>query len=242
MDLGMHRKAAPLAIKILKKEKILPEEFEEAVDVLVSAHPKLSRCIPIVLEAYKNLTVQNRKKARPSMLSFYYHLSDFPKALLFVSRNPATPFEFVYSLEIYIELELEEDAARLANAGRRIVGKCKDALEQGAVLSALANFFTRKGDFDKAIMLWQLLPNDIALGFDKFESIVKLHTAKSIQSIQDGLRELQAMEVEGDPQFEIAYPGLHQKLIQNIRKQLVSVGKLLEKIISKKDQSNYGLK
>jgi hypothetical protein len=241
MDLGMHRKAVPLAIKILKKGKLTADEFDEAIDVLVCSHPKLSKCIPLVLGAYQRLNMRSRKTARHSMLSFYYHLSDYPKALLFVSRNPNTAFEFVYSLETYMELELEDDAIRLASRGRRIIKKCKDALEQGAVLSALATFFTRQGDFDKAIMLWQLLPNDISLGFDKFESIVKLNVAKSIQAIQNGLRELQLLEMEGDPQFEIAYPGLHQRLIQNIRKQLHTFSKSLEGVISKKDLVHYGL-
>jgi hypothetical protein len=241
MDLGMHQKAVPLALKILRKDRVSSEEFQEAIEVLICAHPKLSRCVPSILGAYQHLSVASKKKIRPSMLSLYYHLADFPKALLFVSQNPKTAFEFVYSLETYMKLELEEDASRMANLGRNIMRKCKDTLEQGALLSVLATFFTRRGDFDKAITLWQLVPNEIALGFDKFESIVKLHTAKSIQTTRENLRELQLLESEGDPQFEIAYPGLHQRLIQNIRKQLHFTEKALEKIIPKKEQHHYGL-
>lgn len=241
MDLGMHQKAIPLALKILRQPNLKSEELEEAINVLISAHPKLPRCTATVQKAYQGLSIRHRKKVRKAMLSFYYHLRDYPKALLFVSKKPSDSFEYVYSLGVYINLELDEDAARLANMGRKMMRRCKNTLEQGGLLSVLATFFTKRGEFDKAITLWNLVPNELALGFDKFESLTRLYAAKNLQILRENLRELQLLGQDGDPQFEIAYPGLQQKLIHNIKKQLRSFEKSLEQIIPRKDQSSFGL-
>ncbi len=241
MELGMHRKAASLARKVLKRPRLNPEEFREAVDVLLSAESRLPECRALVEGAYQDLGVRAKKKVRLAMLSFYCSLGDHTAALVYATIRPESVSDLVLSLEAFVKMQREEEAMCLAKKGRKWVGRCEDAFDQGAILGALGAYFARRGMYGAARTLIEVIPDEIALGLNKFESLARLAVAEGLKTVRSGLRELDRLHAEGDSQLEMSYPGLHEKLIKEVRTELRNHEKALEIILPRGEQLDFGL-
>jgi len=241
MELGMHRKAASLARKVLKRPKLAHPEFSEAVDVLLSADSRLPECRRLVEHAYEALRATDRRRVRFSMLSFYCSVADYASALPFATMRPLSVADLVLSLDTFVKLQRDDEAMCLAKKGRRWVSRCEDSFDQGCILSALASFFARRGMYTAARTLWNVVPDEVALGLNKFESLAKLVAAEGLKMVRDGMLELERLQEQGDSQLEMSYPGLHEKLVREVRSELKAYEKSLELILPKEEQKDFGL-
>jgi hypothetical protein len=241
VELGMQRKAVAFARRMLKSSRVDPREFEEALHVIWSMDPDIAHTRSMVSKAYGRFKTKEKGALRVSMLSYYCSQEEWEEALPFATRMPRSPIDFIFSLQTFLRLGLEEEAAKLAKKGRRMMSQCKDALDQGYILSGLGQFFAHHGEYQHALAFWRLVPDEVGMGFNKFEMIIQIQVAQVLTETRMGLAELKALLSQGDPDLEISYPGLHKKLLTGIVKNLKKYERHLKQVIPRHLYPDLGL-
>ncbi len=207
LELGIHRKVRALARRILRDPRLTDEAFSKAVHALLGVQTKLQGLVPLVEKAYRRLKIRERRNVRFWMLSFYYSLNDYSKALGYTTMRPIDGADFMLCLEILARSGKENEARRLANRGLCFLASKKDTGNCSSVWGGLADYFTRNGDWDKALELWQEAPGQTAYDIGKVESIAKLHAARGLVAIHEAFRELDLIEKNGCSDLAISHPG-----------------------------------
>src|SRR5438093_9563905 len=103
VDIGMKKEALRLTRKVLEKQRILPDEFSEAVRTMgVYLSSKVwEQWKPKVEAAYERQSRKFKRKARPYMLEMYGSLGEWETALQFLSvQKPSGAFEMFFGMEI----------------------------------------------------------------------------------------------------------------------------------------------
>jgi len=77
------------------------------------------------------------------------------------------------------DLGMKREALQLAR---------KIRFEQSLLIEALASFFARTHEWDKAIAMWQDAPMDEPLRRNALEGIVQIHLVRAFEAVERGLR------------------------------------------------------
>src|SRR5438094_7119039 len=114
-DLGMKREALKLVRRILAQERILPEEFSEAVRTIGVHADKLKDWKSKLELAYNRQSGAFKRKVRSDMLSMYASMKDWDNARRFISmRNAWSADEIMFSMDVLLALDMLDDAKRLS--------------------------------------------------------------------------------------------------------------------------------
>ncbi|MDD2708642.1 MAG: hypothetical protein PHV34_11595 [Verrucomicrobiae bacterium] len=116
-----------------------------------------------------------------------------------------------------------------------------NSCDQNLIRSSLADHFVQEGKWTRALALWKGAPTDVAFCCQKFSDRVQIHAAQGLKIIREGLAELARLESRGDPDFDLAQPGLSKGLIGDSRRELLSFRKALKRILPRKYWEKYRL-
>jgi hypothetical protein len=128
-DLGMKRQALQLASKLLARNRILPEEFSEAVRTIGVHADKLKQWAPKLQAAYDRQSRAFKRAARFDMLSVYAPMGDWENARRFLSlRNAWSAAEMAFSMDVLLALDMLDHAERLSRRCMKMFAFRHDAL------------------------------------------------------------------------------------------------------------------
>jgi hypothetical protein len=160
-DIGMKKEALRLTRKLLQKRRILPDEFSEALRTIgiFASFKSFKKWKPKFEAAYERQSRKFKRKVRSDMLAMYVSLKEWETALQFLSvRKPSSAGEIFFGMEALLELDKLEDAKALAIGSGKVLSSAAYPFEQSLLLDALARFFARRHDWDRAISAWQHAP------------------------------------------------------------------------------------
>jgi tetratricopeptide (TPR) repeat protein len=241
-DLGMKRESLRLIRRLLEKRRILPEEFGEAVRTIgvYSSFSDFKKWKPKLEAAYNRQSRKFKRKARSDMLGMYASLREWETALQFLSvRKPSSAFEIFLGMGVLLELGKLQDAKVLAARCKRALSTATNRFEQSLLLEALASFFARRHDWDRAISAWQHAPLEEPFRRDALRGIVKIHLARAFEAIDSGLKVL--AKLKQNPELSLCLPGNDLQLTQDAEKELLKFKRGIEKVLPEKVRKNLGM-
>jgi hypothetical protein len=241
-DIGMKQEALRLTRKLLEKRRILPDEFSEALRTIgvYASFKTFKKWKPKFEAAYERQSRKFKRKARPYMVELYGSLREWETALQFLSvRKPSSAFEMFFGMEILLELEKFRDAEALAIRSRRALSFARSPFEQSLLLDALARFFARTRNWDRAIAAWQHAPLDQPFRRDALSGIVKIHLARASEAIESGLKAL--AELKQNPELSLCLPENDLNLTIEAEKELLKFKRGINKLLPEKARKELGI-
>ena len=237
----MKKEALRLAREILEKKRISPEEFFQVVRA-VGVYSGFQKWKIKIRAAYDRQSKKVKRQARSEMLNVYACLNDWEPAEKFVSiQKPSSVTDFLFGMDVLLELNRLEDAEALAGRCKRILSRTKDAFQRSLLLEALAKFSARTHDWGAAIELWQQAPLDQPLRQNALSGIVQLHLACAFECVEIGLRKLAELKENPDVQTELCAPGTDLELTTDAEKELLKFKRGIEKLLPEKVRKELGV-
>jgi hypothetical protein len=241
-DLGMKREALRLVSKILAKDRILPEEFSEAVRTIGIHGSSFKKWKPKLEAAYNRQPREFKREVRPYMVELYGSLREWETTVRFLSvRKPCCVSEIFFGMEALLALDRFEDAGVLAGRCKRALCSATDRFEQSLLIEALASFFARTHHWGAAIELWQQAPLYQPFRRDALAGIVQLHLAFAYESIEIGLRKLSELKESPDTASALCLPGNDSGLTKHAEKALLKLKRGIEKLLPEKARKQLGM-
>jgi hypothetical protein len=242
VDIGMKKEALRLTRRVLEKRRILPDEFSEAVRTMgvYSSFKSFKRWKREFELAYNRQSRKFKRDVRSDMLSMYACLGEWETALQFVElRKDSNSADVLFGMEVLLELEKVEDAEVLAHRCRKILSFATDPFVQSVLLDALARFFARIHDWDRAIATWQHAPLDQPFRRDALSGIVKIHLACAFETIDSGLKALSALKQ--NPEFSLCLPENDFNLTLEAEKELLKFKRGINKLLPEEARKELGI-
>jgi hypothetical protein len=241
-DLGMKCEALQLVRKILTQERILPEEFREAVRTIGVHADKLKTWKPKLEAAYNRQSRAFKSKVRSDVLSIYASMNDWDNARRFVSvREAWSADEIMFSMDALLALDLLDDAKRLSRRCMKVLPFARTRFEQSLLIEALASFFARTRDWDKAIALWENTPMEEPFRRNALEGIIRIHLARAFEAAERGLQIIRELKQHPHDKLELSLPGNELGMFRDDEKALLKFKQGIEKLLPGKARKNLGI-
>jgi hypothetical protein len=241
-DLGMTREALQLARKILTQDRILAEEFSETVRTIGVHGDTLKKWAPKLQAAYDRQSREFKRAARFDMLSIYAPMGDWENARRFLSlRNAWSAAEMAFSMDVLLGLDLSDEAKPLSRRCIKCLPFATTRFEQSLLIDALADFFARTHQWNKAIAMWQNAPMEQPFRGNALEGIVQIHLARALEAVQRGLGFLAELKRNPDLETEVCIPGNELRMLKNDEKELLKFKWGIEKLLPEKARKELGV-
>jgi len=241
-EIGMKKEALRLVPRVLTQRRILPEEFREALRTigLYSTSISFKKWKPKLEAAYNRQSRKFKRAVRSDMLSMYASDGDWENARPFISiRNAWNATEILFSMDVLLALDMLGDAKRLAGRCEKLLPIEKTRFEQSALCEALASFFARTHDWEKAIAVWQQAPLDEPLRRNALGGIVQIHLARAFEAIERGLNAL--AELKRNPEQSLCLPGNDLGMTLEAQKELLKFKRGIEKLLPEEARKDLGM-
>jgi hypothetical protein len=237
-NLGMEKQALRITHVILDKKRITPEEFFQvirAVGIYSGFQKWESKFAPHATDSQKF-----KRRVRSEMLDMYACLKEWETAGQFVSiRRPSSASDFLFGMDVLLELGKLEDAEVLATRCRKALPSATDKFEQSLLIEALACFCARTHRWDGAIAIWQRAPLDQAFRSNALSGIVEIHLARAFEAIQTGLKAL--AELKQNPELSLCVPQNDLGLTRDAEKRLLKFKRGIEKLLPEEVRKELGI-
>ena len=238
-DLGMKREALRLTRRVLEKRGILPEEFAEAVRT-IGVLSDFEKWKPELEAAYNRQSRKFKRRARSLMVEMYGSMGEWESATQFLSvRKPSSAGEVFFGMEALLELNKLEEAKMLATLCRRALSFVTDRFEQSLLLDALAKFFARTHEWNRAVEAWQHAPLDQPFRRDALSGIVKIHLGRAWEAIDNGLKALS--ELKRNPGLSLCLPKNDLGLTHDAEKALLKFKRGINKLLPEETRKQLGI-
>jgi len=242
VDIGMKKEALRLTRKLLEKRRILPDEFSEALWTIgvYASFKSFKKWKPKFEAAYERQSRKFKRKVRSDMLGMYVSLKESETALQFVSiQRPSSASEIFFGMDVLLQLDKLQDAEALATRCRKALSFARSPFEQSLLLDALARFFARTHEWDRAISAWQHAPLDQPFRRDALSGIVKTHLACAFETIERGLKAL--ADLKQNPELSLCLPENDFNLTLEAEKELVKFKRGIEKLLPDRVRKDLGM-
>ena len=241
--LGMKRETLRLARRTLKETMITPESFNAALNAILTLADRLKPWAALVESAYARLQNGRQKSANSWMLSFHCCNHNYEAASRFIPRRfGGVEFsELGFAMEAALAVGERELVEKLAKRLSHLVRMAEDPVTQAQLLDLLAEYHTRKGDWNKAIELWEIVQLHETFSQSAVISIVEIQAARALRAIQHGFQLIEKFNKNFDPESETILPGNDKAVQQEAAKRFRRLQKILERIVPKERQMELGI-
>jgi hypothetical protein len=242
--LGMSHDALRQARKLLKKRDLSASSFIAALGVLLANGGRLKRDKPLVVCAYQRLNRRAQRAARFWMLSFHHSNQDWAEALHFVPKHFRDEFGLIalmFSMDVLVELDRLEKAALLAPKLRRAIKVAANQQMKSFLRISLAEFLARTGEWRAALDLLADIPDPGAFTENVYLNRVELHLVNAVAAALTGLRAVQDLRKEFDPELELRLPDNNARRWNALEKELRRTLAKLLRIIPPRRLARYGI-
>jgi tetratricopeptide (TPR) repeat protein len=243
LDIGMKRQSLKVVRKILAKHRVTPVEFNEAVRTLgmflsVAGMLKWSEMLET---AYARQSERSRRAMNGSMLKYYASLNDPENAARFLSADQMkSPEDAFLVMDVLLETKRMDEAKQLATRFENLLRRKHDRFTFALLITALAEYYERVGDWDQALNLWHHAPLEEPFRENALRGIVSIHLARALVSVRDGLQSLDSLKKSPDQENSLSLPGNDDGITQHAEKILLRFKHGIEKLLPVKSRSELG--
>lgn len=241
---GMKKEALALARRKLKAQHIRAADFNDVLNAILTLADRVKPWVPLVEAAYVRLSRRGQRSARFMMLCFHHNNRNYEAASRLVpqrfTRNHNL-LELSIALESAIALDRMKEAGRLA---RKIPTAVEDAQEtsmQAMLLHCLAQFCCRKGAWEKALRIWEIVQQDEILLRSAVLGMAEIHLARAVLVLRSGLEQNRQFGNHFDPDLATVVPGDERIRRDQTEKELNRLERALCKMLGKAGQEDLGI-
>ena len=181
--------------------------------------------------AYDRLTKPVNDEVRSGMLNYYFSIREPAKALGFFPRRCTKFFDAWTMMQVSLELDRFEQAKKIARVCLDILGRRDDDFAKASMSDALAAYYLRIGEWQKALTVWQNAPAEPAFQRQRLCGIVKAHLLQALKAARAGLASLAADHEQSDLRTEIPLPGNSTLILDDAERELKGFEEVLEKLL-----------
>jgi hypothetical protein len=160
LDLSMTKEAQNMTARILMQPHLSADEFSGAI-VAIGMGMNCKKWKLRLESAYDRLSRTHKRRARSAMLVFYCSIGDSKNAERFLSlRSLHSPHELFFAMDVLLELEMLAKAKGLAKKCEKALAAAQTSFDRSLMIEALASYYARIRNWDRAFDLWQVAPRD----------------------------------------------------------------------------------
>lgn len=244
VGLGMKHEALKLARRTLKQPDITAKIFDGALDAILTLADKCKPWTPVVEAAYARLPEPDQQAVRHWMLYFYNSCKNHEAAAKFILCRfvgEVDLLDLAFTCETLLELKRMDEMDKLAETLSRAIKEAGHPLMRTHLAECLAEYYTRKGLWNKAIELWEFVQQDNIFCQNAIGGIVEIQIAAALLAIKRGLELVKKFNQDINPKMETTLPRNDKAIQQQTEKQFRKWRKILEKIVPEKRQKELGL-
>jgi len=233
LELGMEEEALTVIRATFEKEDISNEEFHTCVFALLqSQQPEPWK--RTVESAYRQLQASGSRghraaatirgsaddRVRSAMLNYYFSINEPEKAFAFFPRRSTRFFDAWTMMQVCLELDKLGEAKKLARYVRGVLASADDDFTKASMADALAAYYTRIGDYDSAIDVWENAPHEQPFERQRLAGIVKARLLQALQAAKSGLATIAEAKLKDDLSIQIELPGNTAALYEQTEREL----------------------
>jgi hypothetical protein len=243
-NLGMKREALRKARRMLKSRDMTGDDFNRALNAILTLADKCKPWTPVIEVAYARLQRRDKQAVRRWMLYFYCSSRNHEAASKFIPLRFAGEFdiaELAFTCETWLELKRMDEMDNLARRLSRAFKVAKHPSMLTHLAGYLGEYYARKGLWNKAVELWEFVQQDNIHCQNAVESIVEIHVAGALLAIKRGFELAQKFNRDFDPKMETTLPGNDKKIQQQAEKKFLKLQNALGKLLPEKRRRELGL-
>ena len=141
--------------------------------------------------------------------------------------------ELVFALSALLDLGRMDEADKLARSVPRALQYALDPSTETMLMRCLAEYHSRKGNWNKAIKLLEFTQFDPTFNQNAVIGIVEIRAAQALLALQQGFELIEQFNHNTDPESETTLPGNEDAIQQDAIKKFRRLQKILEKILPK---------
>jgi hypothetical protein len=134
-----------------------------------------------------------------------------------------------------------DEARRLASRFEKLLKRKHDRYTFALLITALAEYYERVGDWDQALNLWHHAPLEEPFRERALGGIVRIHLARALVSVREGLQSLDSLKRSSDQEDSLSLPGNDDGITQHAEKTLLRFEHGIEKLLPVKSRTELGL-
>jgi hypothetical protein len=244
VEMGMKDEALRLARRTLKGDSITADTFNDALDAIIFFADGCKPWAKLVESAYARLSKRDRRSACSNLLSFHCCNHDYEAASRFIPRRfegEEWLSELGFAMETMLALGKMNEVEKLARRLPRAIKEADNRMMQAMLLHFQAEYLVRKGDWDRAIKLLEIVQLHETFSQNAVAGIVEIHAACALLAIQRGLQLVEKFNQNFDPVAETIVPGKDKAIQQTAEKEFRRLQKILENILPEKRRKKLGV-
>ncbi len=245
VKLGMKREALRRARGILKQESITVELFHAAMNAIFPLADRLKPWSKLIEAAHARLPKRSQPSVRFWMLCLHCYTDNMEAAKRFVPRRFKGEFrlmELAYCTHILLATGgKREEIQKLTRKLPHAIHAAADPTMQATLMHSLAEYFTRTGNWSKALELWHYLLRDEMFSRNGVAGIVEIRVAQALRAIQAALQLGEKFKLNHDPELETTLPGNEKARLEEAEKEIRRWQKKLEKVLPEKRRKELGV-
>ena len=242
LAINMAADARKITRELLRHPFLNANGLSEAVRAIGMAakSPRIWRSL--IEEAYRTLPSKEQRRARAGMLAYYHMVWDPDAALLFCGfRDLQSPADLMFAMDVFLHF------GRLKNA-KVIARKCENALnsditrfDAGCLIEALASYYARSRQWQRALELWSHAPRDEPLARNAATGMAEVFIAAALDSITGELAVVESLEKKAFTELALSLPGIEDGMLNDTKKELLRLRRGLERLLPVKKRVAFGL-
>jgi hypothetical protein len=192
--------------------------------------------------AFARLSKREKRRAREAMLNYYSLISDFESALPFCAvRDLRNPSELMFAMDVYLHLNRLSDAKKVERKCLNAIDRADDPFDTSCIAEALASFYARTRNWQRALEVWTIAPRDQPLARNAAVGRAEVFIAGAIDALNEELNTVTALKKNPPSELAISLPGIENTLIGDTEKDLLRLKRGLERLLSEKRRKALGL-
>jgi tetratricopeptide (TPR) repeat protein len=231
LELGMQEEALARIRATLNEPFISTQDFDTCVYALLQMEkPEVWR--KPVEGAYGRLEHPRGDRARSAMLNYYFSVGEPSKAFRFFPRRSTKFFDAWTMMQVCLELDRLDEAKKVARYCSGVLAATEDDFTRASMIDALASYYSRVGNWDAALKLWEEAPDEPTFQRQRLCGIVKIHLMRALEATTTGLAKVAAAQQDFDRSTEIQMPGNTTILIKDTERELKDWEREIERLMT----------
>lgn len=241
VDLGSKREIKRLVRQILRHPRPTAEGLWHVVRAIGTMDsPRYWR--RNVEAAFARSSKREQRRAREVMLNYYSAIWDFESALPFCAiRDLRNPSELMFAMDVYLHLNKLSDAKKLERKCLNAIERAENPFDVSCVAEALASFYARTRNWQRALEVWTVAPRDQALARNAAVGRAETFIAGAIDAVREELNTITMLRKNPPLELAISLPGIEDSLVRDTEKDLLRLKRGLERLLSEKRRKAFGL-
>jgi hypothetical protein len=242
VELGSTQEAAKRTREIFRHPHLTADALASAIIAIGTMHAP-HRWQDDIEGAYSRLSKREQRRATEAMLDYYYMIREPELALQFCNiRRLNSPAALNFAMDLFLHFNMLDEANKVARKCWRIGERVENMFQLSCLAEALASYYARTRQWQRALEIWKLAPRDQPLSRNAAIGRIEALIAQALGAAHDELDTIELLKKKPSSELQIMVPGIEDSMLDDTRKELLRFRHALEHVLPAKRRHAFGLK